>query len=208
MKRIEISILLSLVFGAILSMSAANLESKAIRGSVLRLHVLANSDSESDQALKLKVRDRLLTVSRTLYADADSRDEAIARTREELPRLQAEAERVLRENGSQDGVRVVLEDTYFTTRTYGDVTLPAGEYTAVRVMIGQAKGHNWWCVMFPPLCLSAAEEEPDAAESLCLEDVLSGEEMDFVEGGGYEPRFKCVELYEAFKKRCGTGNLS
>ena len=84
----------------------------------------------------------------------------------------------------------------------------AGEYTAVRVMIGQAKGHNWWCVMFPPLCLSAAEEEPDAAESLCLEDVLSGEEMDFVEGGGYEPRFKCVELYEAFKKRCGTGNLS
>lgn len=208
MKRIEISILLALVFGAILSMSAANLESKAIRGSVLRLHVLANSDSESDQALKLKVRDRLLTVSRTLYADADSRDEAIARTREELPRLQAEAERVLRENGSQDGVRVVLEDTYFTTRTYGDVTLPAGEYTAVRVMIGQAKGHNWWCVMFPPLCLSAAEEEPDAAESLCLEDVLSGEEMDFVEGGGYEPRFKCVELYEAFKKRCGTGNLS
>lgn len=208
MKRIEISILLALVFGAILSMSAANLESKAIRGSVLRLHVLANSDSESDQALKLKVRDRLLTVSRTLYADADSRDEAIARTREELPLLQAEAERVLRENGSQDGVRVVLEDTYFTTRTYGDVTLPAGEYTAVRVMIGQAKGHNWWCVMFPPLCLSAAEEEPDAAESLCLEDVLSGEEMDFVEGGGYEPRFKCVELYEAFKKRCGTGNLS
>ena len=208
MKRIEISILLALVFGAILSMTAANLESDAIRGSVLRLHVLANSDSESDQALKLKVRDRLLTVSRTLYADADSRDEAIARTREELPRLQAEAERVLRENGSQDGVRVVLEDTYFTTRTYGDVTLPAGEYTAVRVMIGQAKGHNWWCVMFPPLCLSAAEEEPDAAESLCLEDVLSGEEMDFVEGGGYEPRFKCVELYEAFKKRCGTGNLS
>ncbi|MBQ1412970.1 MAG: stage II sporulation protein R [Clostridia bacterium] len=206
MKRIEISILLALVFGAILSMTAANMESREIRGSVLRLHVLANSDSESDQALKLKVRDRLLTVSRTLYADADSRDEAIARTREELPRLQAEAERVLRENGSQDGVRVVLEDTYFTTRTYGDVTLPAGEYTAVRVMIGQAKGHNWWCVMFPPLCLSAAEEEPDAAESLCLEDVLSGEEMDFVEGGGYEPRFKCVELYEAFKKRCGTGN--
>lgn len=202
MKRIEISLLVALVFAAVLSMSAMNMESEEIRGSVLRLHVLANSDSESDQALKLQVRDRLLQVSGDIYADASDRDEAIERTRESLPLLQAEAEQVLRDNGSSDTVTVALEDTYFNTRTYGDITLPAGNYTAVRVIIGAGEGHNWWCVMFPPLCISPVSDMPEekGAESLHLDDVLNAQEMDFVEGSAYEPRFKCVEWYEEMKK--------
>ncbi len=202
MKRIEISLLMALVFAAVLSMSAMNVESEAIRGSVLRLHVLANSDSERDQTLKLRVRDRLLEVAGDIYADAPDRDEAIKRTRESLPLLQTEAEQVLRDNGSSDNVTVALEDTYFNTRTYGDITLPAGQYTAVRVIIGTGEGHNWWCVMFPPLCISPVSEMPEeeGTQSLDLDDVLNQQEMDFVEGPSYEPRFKCVEWYEEMKK--------
>ena len=89
-----------------------------------------------------------------------------------------------------------LEECYFNTRTYGNITLPAGTYQALRIVIGEGAGHNWWCVMFPPLCVSPASD----GEAL-LEDVLSSEEMDLVEGGGYEMRFKCVELYEDFRRR-------
>lgn len=194
-KRLELSVLAALLFSAVLSVCAMNVESAQIRENVFRLHILANSDSEEDQALKLKVRDRLLEVSGELFVQSESRDEAIAAARGQLPMLEAEAERVLRENGCADGVTAAVEETYFTTRAYGDVTLPAGRYTALRVVIGEGKGHNWWCVMFPPLCVSAVSE--DGAR---LDDVLNEQQIGFVEGSPYEPRFKCVELYEQWKE--------
>lgn len=199
-KRLEISVLAALLFSAVLSVCAMNVESAQIRESVFRLHILANSDSEADQALKLKVRDRLLEVSGDLFTHAGSRDEAVAAAEAQLPLLEREAERVLRENGCADGVTAAVEEAYFTTRTYGDVTLPAGRYTALRVVIGEGKGHNWWCVMFPPLCISAVSE--DEAR---LDDVLNEQQLDFVEGSPYEPRFKCVELYEQFKETIERG---
>ena len=192
-SRIEISLLAAVVFSAVLSICSLNIECGEIRSSVLRLHVLANSDSQYDQELKLKVRDRLLEVSEGMYSKAKTKEEAVSVTQSNLGLLQSEAEKVLRANGCNDSVSVSLEECYFTTRTYGDVTLPAGDYQALRVIIGEGAGHNWWCVMFPPLCISPASE--NQAE---LEDVLSEEQLELVEGDGYEIKFKCVEMYEEF----------
>ena len=191
MKRLEISVLLAFVFSVLLSITALNTECAEIRSSVLRLHVLANSDSEQDQALKLKVRDRLLKVSEDLYSHAETKEEAVRETNANLTLLQKEAQKVVASNGFDYPVSVALENTYFTTRSYGDITLPAGNYQALRVVIGEGEGHNWWCVMFPPLCISAASED-----EVQLSDVLSAEQMELVESDGYEVRFKCVELYE------------
>ena len=191
MKRLEISVLLSLVFSVLLSFTALNTECAEIRSRVLRLHVLANSDSAADQALKLKVRDRLLEISRDMYAEAQSKEEAVAATQDHLGTLRREAEKVVADNGCDYPVTVSLENCYFNTRSYGDITFPAGEYQALRVVIGEGAGHNWWCVMFPPLCVSPASE---GESQLC--DVLSGEQMELVEGDGYEIKFKCVEVYE------------
>lgn len=195
MKRIEISLLIAFVFGIVLSMSALNVECDEIRGSVLRMHVLANSDDETDQNLKLKVRDRLLEVSNDIYANAKDRKDAIECTESNLALLQSEAQKVVIDNGYDYPVSVELEDTYFNTRTYGEFTLPAGEYKALRVIIGEGAGHNWWCVMFPPLCISAASD--DEAQ---LDDVLTSEQMELVEGTQYEAKFKCVEWYEEIKQ--------
>ncbi|MGN0474189.1 MAG: stage II sporulation protein R, partial [Acutalibacteraceae bacterium] len=156
MKRLEISLLIALVFGIVLSITSLNVECDDIRESVLRLHVLANSDDEADQNLKLKVRDRLLEVSNDIYSNAKTREDAIESTESNLALLQSEAQKVVIANGYNYPVSVELEDTYFTTRTYENITLPAGEYKALRVIIGEGAGHNWWCVMFPPLCISAA----------------------------------------------------
>lgn len=195
MKRLEISLLIALVFGIVLSMSALNVECDQIRESVLRMHVLANSDNETDQNLKLKVRDRLLEVSNDIYSNAKDREDAIECTESNLALLQSEAQKVVIDNGYDYPVSVELEDTYFNTRTYGDITLPAGEYKALRVIIGEGAGHNWWCVMFPPLCISAASD--DEAQ---LDDVLTTEQMELVEGTQYEAKFKCVEWYEEIKQ--------
>ena len=195
MKRLEISVLLAFVFSVLLSMTALNTECAEIRSSVLRMHVLANSDSEEDQALKLQVRDRLLEISREIYSHAATREEAIRQTNTHLQLLQEEAQKVVALRGYDYRVSVALENSYFTTRTYGDVTLPAGNYQALRVVIGEGEGHNWWCVMFPPLCISAASE--DEAQ---LSEVLTPQQMELVETDGYEVRFKCVELYEEFMK--------
>lgn len=195
MKRLEISVLLAFVFSVLLSMTALNTECAEIRSSVLRMHVLANSDSEEDQALKLQVRDRLLEISREIYSHAATREEAVRQTNAHLQLLQEEAQKVVALRGYDYRVSVALENSYFTTRTYGDVTLPAGNYQALRVVIGEGEGHNWWCVMFPPLCISAASE--DEAQ---LSEVLTPQQMELVETDGYEVRFKCVELYEEFMK--------
>ncbi len=124
-----------------------------LRGSVLRLHILADSDSERDQQLKLKVRDELLGSG--LFTGAVDLSEAEAIAAESLGEIERTAERVLRKNGCGDRVTAELADVDFDERTYGSITMPAGRYRALRIKIGKAEGHNWWCVMYPPLCLPA-----------------------------------------------------
>ena len=197
-KKWELSLLIGVIVTILLSSLSFGAECSEIRQSVLRLHILANSDSPADQKLKLQVRDKLLVVGSDLFTGLKTKDEAEAQAKKELSKLQLAAENEIKKQGYTYPVKVEVAKSYFNTRTYGTVTLPAGEYQAVRVLIGKAAGHNWWCVMFPPMCLPAAE--PDKK----IEDVLNSNNTDIVENKPkYEIRFKVVELFEDLMKKWG-----
>lgn len=194
MKIWEKSLLLALILAVLFSFTGFAAGCEDIPNHVLRLHVLANSDSRQDQALKLKVRDRILAVSAGMMNGVRSRSEAEKAVGARLPEFQKAAEDEIRSQGFDYPVSVQMSKTYFPTRQYGIVTLPAGDYDALRVVIGSGKGHNWWCVLFPPLCLPAAENTEE------LKDVLNQDELSIVEGnGGYQVKFKSVELFEQFE---------
>ena len=162
--------------------------------SVIRLHVLANSDSDKDQALKLKVRDDVLVQTEALIGDATSRDEAEAILQQNLDTLKKVAEQTLVREGAPNTVTVTLGTEDYPRRAYESAALPAGEYLSLRVMIGEAKGQNWWCVLFPPMCLSAASNE---RKTSCLAAGLSEGQYRFItgsDGTGYRVRFKIVEM--------------
>lgn len=196
--RVEKAVLCGLLIAAAASLfsgyAVTASQCDAIRGSVLRLHILANSDSAPDQKLKLQVRDKILAQSQELFGDAGNRAQAESDVRAHLAQLAAVAQREVYDEGYTYPVQAKLVHMYFTTRTYGSVTLPAGMYDAVRVTIGAAKGHNWWCVLFPPLCIPAAESGEK------LGDVLEPGELRLVEGSGKQVvlKFKSVELCEEF----------
>ena len=138
------------------------------------------------------MRDRLLEESASLMDGASTREEALAAVETILPALREAAQDEVYRAGYSYPVTAELTEMYFPTREYEDVTLPAGRYEALRVTIGEGEGHNWWCVLFPALCLPAAQD------SAALGDVLSAEQLGVVEGG-YEVRFKAVELYEQLR---------
>lgn len=162
-------------------------ECEPLREEFLRLHILAASDSEEDQRIKLAVRDHILSLG--LFEEADSKAQTAAIAKERLHAIEVAAQEEVIRQGSTDTVKAELVRMYFTTRVYENVTLPAGYYDAVRVTIGEGTGQNWWCVLYPPLCIPAAE----ADEPL---DVLSPQEQEIVREDGYEVRFFLVELYE------------
>ena len=165
-----------------------------IYDSVLRLHVLANSDSEGDQALKLSVRDAILADTAHLFADCKSRDEASAVVSKNLPLLQMSAERAISEAGYSYPVRIELGEEEYPTKNYESACFPAGEYLSLRVLIGEGAGQNWWCVLFPPLCVSAASESDGSVEV-----GLYGDQYAIVtetEDIKYKIRFKLLEAIE------------
>lgn len=167
-----------------------------VRENVLRLHVLANSDSAEDQALKLKVRDALLNVSDNVFENCTSEKEAVASAKEALELFAQTAEQVIVENGYNYSVKVEVADTWFETRDYEDFSLPAGTYEALKVTIGEGKGKNWWCVMFPSICLPAA-----SGESKDFSSVLEDDTAEIVEQPKrYKARFKVVEIFEKARK--------
>lgn len=135
-----------------------------VRGEVLRLHIPANSDSDEDQAVKLALRDFLLAEYGGALSDCGGLAAAEERVRELLPEIEKRCNEFLEERGFDYGARAEVVDMYFTTREYERLILPAGEYTALRITLGSGEGHNWWCVIFPQLCLPAVTETPDAAE--------------------------------------------
>ena len=164
-----------------------------VRGGVLRLHVIAASDSEADQAVKLRVRDAILTEGAAIFDGSVTADEATARITPFLGRLEQTADRVLRENGFSYTAAAQVTEEYFNTRAYEGVTLPAGKYTALKIVLGEGRGKNWWCVMFPPLCLPAATAKEDSDAYA----VFNGEGAKVVDGSPeYEIRFKIVEIVE------------
>ncbi len=166
-----------------------------IRENVLRLHVLANSDSESDQALKLKVRDALLTASSEVFENCESEDEAVLQAQKNIDRFTEIAQKTVKDNGYDYLVTVEIADTWFETRDYENFSLPAGTYEALRVVIGQGGGHNWWCVMFPSICLPAATDKKD------FSSVLEDDTAEIVEQPSrYKARFKIVEVFQKVRK--------
>ena len=171
LKRWEVALLCG-VLAALLWSAWAGQEQAELAGQVIRLHVLANSDSQADQELKLAVRDRVL---------------------EHLDELAAAGQQVVDEAGKDYPVTAQLEECWFPTKKYENFALPAGEYTALRVVIGEGEGQNWWCVAFPPLCLGAATEsvEEATAAGLFTEDQAG---LMTRENEGYVLKFKSLEL--------------
>ena len=170
----------------------------AVKEEVVRLHILANSDSAIDQEVKLKVRDALLETNTSILSDNVTKENAKEHFENSKEILLKTAEKTLKENGFDYNVKITLQDEYFETRKYGSLTFPAGQYTALKVILGEGNGKNWWCVMFPPLCVPAADGiETNENTSDYLTE--SGEKI--VSGGEkYIVKFKLLEIYEELKE--------
>jgi stage II sporulation protein R len=183
----EIVALLSVVFLLASGVDAMRTQG-ALSEKVVRLHVLANSDAEEDQALKLEVRDAILSHAEPLLEDTADRNEAEAVLRGQLLELEETASEVIRSAGYSYPVTVELSKTDFPTREYHSFSLPAGEYLALRVLIGEAEGQNWWCVVFPPLCSAVAADFGDTC--------FSEKEIAFIteDTTEYQIKFKIIEL--------------
>ena len=196
LKAIDIAVFMTLIICIIATISFEN-DCKGIREEVLRLHVIANSDEDYDQELKLKVRDALLQSGESIFSGSEDIISAESKIANKQDILRYTAEETIYNLGFDYDVKIELARSYFPTKTYGELTLPAGYYKAVRVIIGQGKGKNWWCIMFPPLCLPAATNSENI-----ISDFLSEEEMQIVTSDPkYEVRFWLVEKYYELKNK-------
>lgn len=202
LRRWELALLLGTALAALLGVWLDG-QQAGLAEKVIRLHVIANSDSQADQALKLQVRDAVLAEAGGLIPAGASLDEAEDALRAGLGRLAAAGAAAAGREGYAYPVTASLEhEVWFPTKEYTDFSLPAGPYTALRISIGSAQGHNWWCVVFPPLCLGSVTET--AAES-ALESGLTEQQVALITGedGGYLVKFKALELWEQFKAWAG-----
>lgn len=194
MKRIHIALVIGVLCSILLTAyNSFDAQCQTVRDGTLRLHVLANSDSDADQAVKYSVRDAILLHSEDLFADASTKVEAESEITRRLAEIEDIAADELARQNVDSPVKAELVNMFFTTRQYGDIIVPAGRYDAVRVIIGEGKGKNWWCVMFPPMCVPAAMEGPalDAEEQIRK---LGTEPV-------FKPKFAVVELVEAIKEK-------
>lgn len=167
-------------------------EDMEIYDDVVRLHVLANSDSKEDQAIKLAVRDAVLENISGITAGATDAESAAALISDNIGAVRDVAVRTLSSLGSDAPVSVTLSEEYYPTRNYGDVSLPAGKYTSLRVMIGSAEGQNWWCVLYPAICVSSAK-----ANAVFKQTGFSTEQINILtdnEKPVYKIKFKLLEL--------------
>lgn len=193
--KIRISLAIGIVTAVIFSICSFAKTSEEIRSDVLRLHVIANSDSSVDQNLKLRLRDYILEEGEDIFDGSVNVENAVKKIEPKLAELEKSAETFVKNAGFDYDVKITLSNEYFTTRTYESVTLPAGKYLALRVVIGSGEGHNWWCVMFPPMCVPAADKKDE------IENVFTDKEIKLVESKPkYEPRFKVVEIYEQIRE--------
>jgi len=193
MKILFKSIVTGLLLTTLISFLPFEKRCRDINSEVLRIHILADSDSEYDQNLKLKVRDAILKFTDSLYDNVDSKEEAIVLTENNIPSIIKVAESTLRANGDSSSVSAEVTNMDFNTRYYGDITMPSGNYTALRVKIGSGKGKNWWCVMYPSLCLYTSSDKNN------LENKLENSEYEVVsDSEKYQFRFKILEYFDYF----------
>ena len=202
MKKYLLLLIVSVAFLLLSAYSYVNAVSNNLADSVFRLHVIANSDSEEDQNLKYKVRDSLIEYMNTLTNDMNTKDDVIKIAKEHIQDFKNIAQNVVKENGYDYEVNVEIGNFSFPTKTYGDISFPAGFYDALKVEIGKAEGQNWWCVMFPPLCfvdVTSGVVPEESKEN--LEENLGDEEYSIIsdteENGFTSIKFKIIEFFES-----------
>lgn len=171
-----------------------------IYDTVVRLHVLANSDSEEDQALKLKVRDAVLEITAPLVEGCTTQEEAVAALSAGEEAILTAARKVIAAEGRDDEVTIRLGREAYPTRTYESCAFPAGEYVSLRVCIGTAEGQNWWCCLFPPLCLSSATAKQDNEDAFISVGLNKDQYGIITETGNvkYKARFKILEVIKGW----------
>ena len=195
-KRIISLVLLGISVLTVTACAALQAQSQRMAEKIIRLHVVANSDSDADQAVKLCVRDAVLREAQNVLSDASDAKQAIAA---QLPALEAAANAELRRQGSGDTACVSFRRELFPTRDYDTFSLPSGVYQSLRVTIGEGAGHNWWCVIFPPLCAQATTDGfADAAAAGGFSDAEIG--LMTRANGAYTVKFRSLELLQALKK--------
>ena len=193
LKNISVVLSCVVIFACLISMSKFNVSCDKIKDDVLRLHIRANSDNDFDQELKLKVRDRILNDTGDMFYKIMTYEEAVEKTENALSTIIESAKDEIKNAGYDYDVKANLDYSYFGTRHYDGYTLPAGNYMALNVAIGEGKGQNWWCVMFPSICLSSATK---------LDDKLDKDEIEVItDYSGYKVQFKLIELYENIKQK-------
>ncbi len=193
MKKMEAAAIIGMA-GAVLlsSFGSSAVTQNSIEGDVLRMHILANSDSADDQLLKYAVRDAILEKGAVYFENADSFEDAKYTAESSLQHLEEIARETVAAEGKDYAVNAELVTMAFDERTYENVTLPAGVYDAVRINIGEAKGQNWWCVMYPPLCVPAADDDETEPELYFTED----EAEMLREPQKFRYKLRCAEWFQ------------
>lgn len=190
MKNFILSVLTVLIATVFIAAMPTEKEA-AIYEDTLRLHILANSDSKEDQELKLKIRDGILERFGKKLGELNSSEDAELVLLPLLPEIEACAEKIANDEGFSYSVSARLSEEWFDTREYEDFTLPKGIYSSLIIEVGAAEGKNWWCVMFPPLCLDIASEKAPADDALIN---YSKEEISLISHSKYNIKFKILEL--------------
>lgn len=198
-RGIIFSLLVILASAVIIAVIPTDAEG-AIYEDTLRLHILANSDSEEDQALKLSLRDKILEKYSSELSACGSITEATEKTEALIGDIERDSEEWLRDMGAGYDVSATVGVEWYDTREYESFTLPRGYYTSLRVIIGEGEGRNWWCVMYPPMCVDIATEKAPADDALID---YTKEETALIEGGGYRIKFKLLELFSEFLSKRG-----
>lgn len=197
LKNFIIISILFIIFFIITAYSYATNISEGLSENIFRLHILANSDSDEDQALKLKVRDEIINYMKTLTDGKTDKQAVIKLTKEHTNDFKQIAESVIKENGYDYQVEIEIGNFYFPTKYYGNISLPAGNYDALRIKIGKAEGQNWWCSLFPPLCfVNVSSGVIDEEGNQYLKENLSDEEFEIISSNSsdIEFKFKIIEM--------------
>ena len=192
-KRIKLALAFGLICAMLLAMTRFDVLCNDLRQNVLRLHIIANSDSKEDQALKLEIRDAILQETGDLFTDVNELSVAEKQVEKRLDDFEQIANRVIKEKGFDYKAEVYLGECFFETRHYDTFSLPAGNYRSLIIKLGKAEGKNWWCVIFPAVCLPAAGGG--------LRKSVSTKSAKVAENSNkYVVRFKAVEIYEKIKR--------
>lgn len=195
-KIFERSLLFALVFSVLLSFAKFGASCETLRKNILRIHIIANSDSAADQNVKLKVRDAVVSFTDDIFKNCETLYSAENLTKQNLEEINAVCAETLKENGFPYQSSARVGKAFFNTREYEDFTLPAGYYDSLIIKLGEGKGHNWWCVIYPSVCIGGSKAN--------LKKIGKDSQVA-TNPKKYKIRFKLVEIYENMKRKPKRG---